>query len=536
MENRVLIKGGDVIGGTGKKAFTSDVLIETGKIKQIGRDLEIADATVIDASGLIVAPGFIDIHNHNDQYIFIDPTAPYKIFQGVTTEISGNCGEGLAPVPEEFKKLIFDYYSTYYVDEKIFNNTTFDYYFKQVEKLPLGINVGYHCAHGTIRMAVMGFDENHADGAQIEKMKALLREGMEQGALGMSTGLVYSPGCFASTEEIVELCKVVKEFDGVYTTHMRNEGYYLIESVEETIDIARKSGVAAVISHHKAMGKKNWGKTVKTLEMIKAARKGGIDICYDQYPYTLSCTVLLWVIPFKYTEGGVSKLLERLADKKIRDEIRKAYFDPEEEWDNPIDNIGYDGIHILTAENVPLAEGKTLNEYAALVGKDPLDALCDILIESNGNSLAAYDCMCEEDVKQLMQYEECIIGSDGIPVYPGEKTHPRLCGTFPRILKKYALDEKVITLEDAVRKMSGLPAEKIKLKGKGLIREGFDADITVFNAKTINDRATLAEPLAKPDGIEYVLVNGEIAIEKGVYKGAASGKLIRKRGCVKKSL
>ncbi|MCL1895525.1 MAG: D-aminoacylase [Clostridiales bacterium] len=530
MGNSVLLKGGCVIDGTGKKAYPADVLVSAGKIVKIGPGLCAEDARAIDAAGLCVAPGFIDIHNHNDQYIFIDPAAPYKMFQGVTTEVSGNCGEGLAPVPEEFQKLIFDYYSTYYVDEKIFGNTTFDYYFKQVEKLPLGVNVGYLCAHGTIRMAVMGFDENHATGAQVQRMKGLLREGMEQGALGMSTGLVYSPGCFAGKEEIIELCEVVNEYGGVYTNHMRNEGHFLIESVEETIDIARKSGVSAIISHNKAMGKKNWGKTVKTLELIKAAREEGIEISYDQYPYTMSCTVLLWVIPYQYTEGGVSKLLERLADKKIRDEIRKLYFDPDEEWDNPMDNIGYDGIHILTAENVPLAEGKTLTEYAAIVDKDPLDALCDVLIESKGNSLGAFDCMCEEDIGRLMQYEECMIGSDGIPVYPGEKTHPRLCGTFPRILKKYVREEKILSLEDAVRKMTGLPAEKMKLAGKGLLKEGFDADITVFNAGTIDDRATLADPLAKPSGIEYVMVNGEIALEGGAYTGAASGRLLRKAG------
>ena len=528
MAKSILLKGGNVIDGTGKKAYPADVLTEAGLIKKIGEDLDVPGARIIDAVGLCVSPGFIDIHNHNDQYIFIDPAAPYKMFQGVTTEISGNCGEGLAPVTEEFKKLIFDYYSTYYVDEKIFNNTTFGYYFKQVETLPLGINVGYHCAHGTIRMAVMGFDEKHASGKQIQQMKELLREGMEQGALGMSTGLVYSPGCFASKEEIIELCKVVKEFDGVYTSHIRNEGHFLVESIEETIDIARQSGVSAVISHHKAMGRKNWGKTIKTLELIEAAKNEGVDICYDQYPYTMSSTVLLWVIPFQYTEGGVSKLLQRLADKKIRDEIRKLYFEPDEEWDNPMENIGYDGIHILTAENVPLAEGKTLAGYAGLVGKDPLDALFDILIESGGNSLAAFDCMCEEDIKRLMLFEDCIIGSDGIPVYPGDKTHPRLCGTFPRILKKYVREEKVLSLEDAVRKMTGLPAEKIRLRGKGLIKEGFDADITVFSAETINDKATLEDPLAKPEGIEYVIVNGEVTLAGGAYTGVSSGKLIRK--------
>jgi N-acyl-D-amino-acid deacylase len=524
MEYDLIIVNGNVVDGSGRPSYFDDIAIKDGKIIKIG-DVNLLKAKhSIDAKGFVVAPGFIDTHSHNDGYIFVDDSAFYKLSQGVTTEISGNCGEGLAPVSQKYLSEIRDYYEPYFCPEDLIQFTDHTKFFEKIDRLKLGINVGYYCAHGTLRMCVMGFEERKPTADEMQSMKKYLRIAMENGALGMSTGLVYSPGCFAETEEIIELCKVVKEYGGVYASHIRNESNGLIDAVQEAITIAEKSGVLTIISHLKAMGKRNWGKTELILEMIHKANERRVNIAFDQYPYTMSCTVLYWVIPTKYLEGGVTKLVERLKDEKIREEIRNMYFNPIEEWDNPMENIGLEGIHILMAKNVPEADGKTLIEYAQKKGLDPIDALFDIIIASGGNNLAAYDCMCDADVNLLMKDENGSIASDGIPVPIGEFTHPRVSGTFARVLGKYVREDKILSLENAIRKMTYLPASKTGLLGKGLIKEGYDADITIFNANTILDQSTLEKPLAKAIGIEYVIVNGQIAYENGAYTGASSGK------------
>ena len=528
MRYDVIIRKGNLVDGSGNPGYSADIALKDGKIVKIG-DLDTQDAErIIDAGGLVVAPGFIDIHAHNDGFIFIDNSAFYKLAQGVTTEISGNCGEGLVPVAAKYQKEIDEYYKSYYPPENFSDFVSYDYFFKCIEDIRKGINIGYHCAHGTLRMAAMGFAERNPDSHELKVMKDYLREGMENGALGLSTGLVYSPGCFAEKEEIIELCKVVGEYGGVYATHLRSEGMHLVESVKEAIEIGRAANVQVIISHHKALGKTNWGKTKETLQLISQANKEGLRISLDQYPYTSSCTVLLWTIPFQYTEGGIGKMIERLKDPAVRKEIRKEYFNPDKEWDNPIENIGCDGILVLTAQNVPEAEGKTIEQYAGEISKDPIDTLFDIIIASGGNSIAGYYSMCESDLTEVMKHPETMIGSDGIPVLKEEKTHPRLCGTFPRILGRYVREKQILSLEEAIRKMTSLPATRVGLVEKGLIKEGYDADITVFDKDTIIDCATFDNFSAKPEGIKYVFVNGKVAMENGQYTNAESGKLIRK--------
>lgn len=528
MKYEVILTKGNIVDGSGSSSYTADIAIKDGKIAKIG-NLDALDAErIIDVNGFVIAPGFIDIHAHNDGYLFIDNSAMYKLAQGVTTEISGNCGEGLAPVNAKYQKEIDEYYKSYYPPENFSDFVSYQYFFKRIEDIRKGINVGFHCAHGTLRMASMGFAERSPDSRELKVMKDYLREGMENGALGLSTGLVYSPGCFAGKEEIIELCKVVSEYGGVYATHLRSEGMYLVESVKEAIEIGRASNVQVILSHHKALGRTNWGKSKETLQLIAQANKDGVRISLDQYPYTSSCAVLLWAIPVQYTEGGIGKMIERLKDPAIRQAIRKEYFSPDRKWDNPIENIGCDGILVLTAQNVPEAEGKTVAQYAEEISQDPIDTLFDIIIESGGNSLAGYHSMCESDLTEIMKYPGTMIASDGIPVMPGEKTHPRVCGTFPRILGRYVREKKILSLEDAIRRMTSLPASTIGLVNKGLIKEGYDADITVFDKDTIIDCATFDNFSAKPEGIKYVFVNGRIALENGQYTYAESGKLIRK--------
>lgn len=524
----LIIRNGNIIDGSGRPGYSADVAVNHGKIVKIGRLNSQEGKQLINADGFIVAPGFIDSHTHNDGYIFTDNSVFYKLSQGVTTEISGNCGEGLAPVSQKYLEEITEYYKPYCCPEDIGEFTDHKEFFKKIDRQKLGVNVAYYCPHGTLRMCIMGFDERKPTGNEMAHMKNYLRTAMENGAFGMSTGLVYAPGCFSDKDEIIELCKVVKEYGGVYTSHIRNESNGLIGAVQEQIDIAEASGVSLIISHLKAMGKNNWGKIKKVLELIREANERGVNVAFDQYPYTMSCTVLYWVLPPKFLEGGVAKMVERLKNEDVRREIKELYFNSAEEWDNPMENIGVEGIHILMAKNVPEAEGKTLVEYAKKKGIDPVDALFEIIVKSEGNSLAAYDCMCDDDVNLGMRDENGVIGSDGIPVPQGEYTHPRVSGTFPRVLGKYVREGKVLTLEKAIEKMTYRPAKIIGIHNKGLIKEGFDADITIFDADTITDRSTLSEPLKTAEGIKYVIVNGQIAFKQGRYTGAASGRRIVK--------
>lgn len=530
MKFDVIIKNGTLIDGTGNSRYSADIGIIDGKISKLGNFIDCDSDITIDASNKIVSPGFIDPHAHNDGYIFYDPSNIYKLAQGVTTEISGNCGEGLAPISEEYYDMIYEYYRPYYPTEDFRNFTTEKRYLEAVSGLALGTNLGFLCAHGTLRMSVMGFENRKPTAEELQKMKDLLSDSLKAGALGMSTGLVYSPGCFAETEEIVELCKVIKQHGGIYSTHIRSEGYSLIESIKETINIAEQSGVKTIISHMKALGKNYWGQSNETTSLVEAAQKRGVDIYCDQYPYSTSCTVLHWVIPIEYTEGGFVQMCEKLSDPIVRNHIKDMYSNKFGNWDNLMENITPSGIHILKADQTPDAVGKTLTEYAESIDSDPYDTLFDIIIDNKADAIAAFDCMSEEDICRIMQKEYCMVGSDGIAVMPNEKSHPRLTGAFPRVLRKYVREEKVITLEKAIMKMTYLPAKVLGLVYKGLLKEGFDADICIFDKDTVYDRSTLENFNIMPDGIEYVLVNGKVAFQNKEYTGASSGELITLKG------
>ncbi|NLD18676.1 MAG: D-aminoacylase [Clostridiales bacterium] len=531
MSYNLIIKGGKIIDGTGKKRYRGCLAIKDGKIAKIAPVIDDASEITIDAGGKVVSPGFIDPHAHNDGYIFMDPSNSYKLFQGVTTEISGNCGEGLVPVSDEYFSEICEYYRPYYPADDFNTYKTGAVFYGKIDGLPLGNNIGFLCAHGTLRMSVMGFSAKAADSSRLELMKKRLAECMESGALGMSTGLVYSPGCFADTEELIELCKVVHQYNGIYCTHLRSEGYGLIDSVNEAIRIARESKVRTVISHLKALGRNYWGLSAKIIELIESARADGIDIYCDQYPYTTSCTVLHWVIPIEYTTGGFVKMCQRLSDPAERQHIKDMYANKFGLWDNLMENITPSGIHVLKADKTPDAVGKTIQGYADSMGADPHDALFDVIVANKADSIAAFDCMSEDDVKYIMKrHEYCMVGSDGIDVLPKEKNHPRLTGAFPRVLGKYVRQEAVLSLETAVKKMTSLPAKVVGIPNKGILKKGFDADICIFDEDRIIDKGTLDDFNIKPEGIEWVIVNGKIALADGQYTGTASGRRITKQG------
>lgn len=522
----ILIKNTEIVDGTGCQSFIGSVALKDGIICAVDSRIDSPAETIINGEGKVLSPGFIDPHAHNDGYLFLDPSNIYKLAQGVTTEISGNCGEGLAPVSDSYFHEIFEYYRPYYPQSDFQTYKSGQIFYSKIDELPLGSHIGFLCAHGTLRMCAMGFSSQKASPRQISHMQKNLEECMQSGALGMSSGLVYSPGCFADTAELIELCKVVKKYNGVYTSHIRSEGYALLEAIQEAITISRSTGVRTVISHLKALGRNYWGMSSEATALIESARAEGLEVFCDQYPYSTSCTVLHWVIPPEYTEGGFPLMCQKLSDPYERKRIKDMYANKFGSWDNLMENITPAGIHILKADRTPDAVGKTLQEYADAIGNDAYDTLFDIIVENNADALAAFDCMSENDICHIMKKNYCMVGSDGIDVKPDEKTHPRLTGTFPRVLGRYVREKNVLSLEEAVRKMTSLPAEVFGFKKKGIIKEGFDADLCLFDKNTIRDRGTLENFNIKPSGIEYVFVNGKIAFQNGTYTGVHSGKRI----------
>lgn len=523
----LLIKNGEIIDGTGEKGFIGDVAVDNGKVIKIADHVSDEAKEVINADGHVVCPGFIDPHAHNDGWIMYDSSNIYKLSQGVTTEINGNCGEGLCPVSDKFYDVIYEYYRPYYPTEDFRLFTSGRFFYDKIASLPLGTNIGFHCAHGTLRMSTMGFSQDKANASQLREMKAKLRECLEAGAMGMSTGLVYSPGCFADTDEIVELCNVVAEYGGVYASHIRSEGYKLVEAVEEAIEIARRANVRTVISHLKCLGRNYWGLSGQITSMIEEARAEGVEIYADQYPYTRSCTVLHWPIPIEYTAGGFINMCEKLQDPAERQKIKDMFDNKFGPWDNLMENFTPASIHVSKADMTPDVVGKTIQEYADSIGKDPYDVLFDTIVANKADAIASFDCMCEEDIETIMKKEYCMVGSDGIDVSPEENTHPRLTGTFPRVLGRYVRGRNIISLELAIKKMTSLPAEVFGLDGKGILREGYDADVCIFDKSRIIDKSTYENFNIRPEGIDRVVVGGKIALKDGEYTGAASGSFVK---------
>ncbi len=531
MKNTVLIKNAIVVDGTGVNVYESDIAIENGKITKIGKKLKLEASIVIDCEErLFVAPGFIDTHSHNDFSVLYDQRQEFKVIQGVTVDIGGNCGLSLTPITEKNYLLLeaslkLASGNTTREEWLKFNNASV--FFERIESYELGVNVGYFIGHGIIRSAVMGFDNRRPTEKELDEMKSLLRNAMENGAMGMSTGLIYPPGVFADTDELVELLKVVSEYDGVHASHMRNESYKLIEAIEEIINIAEKSDVKTLISHHKAVGMDNYGKSEDSLKLIDNAIKRGLNIRLDQYPYIACSTSLSQTIPPEYHEGGQTKLIERLKDKKIKGEIIDKIFSDDNSWDNLIREAGFENIMVIGCQNTPEANNKSIKQYSDFKKLTEIEALFEILIENNCEPGCVEFAMSELDVERILAYPFTMIGSDsGYPTAIGG--HPRTTGTFPRVIGRYVREKNVISLVECIRKMTSMPADFLGIKNKGYIKEGYDADLTIFNFDTIIDKSDYYNPNEAPLGIEYVLLGGKVAVEKGRFIGNLAGKLIKK--------
>jgi len=519
----ILIEGGRVLDGTGNPWFWADVGIVGDRIEAVGRLRGSRADRRIDARGLMVAPGFIDIHSHSDFTVLVDRRAESKITQGVTTEVVGNCGSSAAPMSPEVRAYRERYMRAQLGEEFRFEWESMDDYMKLIDRDGVSLNIAPLVGHGTVRQNVMGFERRPPTDDELREMGRLVREAMEDGAWGLSTGLIYPPSCYAEKEEIIELARILADYGGVYFTHIRGEGDTLFDALREAIEIGERAGVPVEIAHLKASGRRNWGKTAEALRIIEEARGRGVDVTFDQYPYTASSTGLTAYLPDWAHEGGTEKLLERLRDPECRRRIASEEGKLERDWD---------AVMIAFAKNHPQYEGKTIMEVAKIEGKEPIEAVFDLLLSEEGQVNIVAHGLSEEDVRRVMRSPYMMVGSDGRAVSPRGilglgKPHPRYYGTFPRVLGHY-VREGVLTLQEAVRRMTSYPAQRLGLRDRGLLREGMKADITIFDPERVRDEATFKDPHRFASGIPYVLVNGKLVIDGYGHTGALPGRALRK--------
>lgn len=525
---KILIKNGTVIDGSKKERYNSDILIDGEKIKYIGKDISEEVDYIIDAKGKIVSPGFIDTHSHSDLKVLIEPFIEPKIRQGITTEILGQDGISMAPLPKKYispwrKNLAgLDGDS----DELTWDWETTDNYLNLISKTGSGPNELYLVPHGNIRMEAMGLDARVATKEEIEKMKEITRRELQAGAAGVSTGLIYMPCAYSLTEELVEICKVAADFDRPLVIHQRSEADTMLESMEEVITISKESGVKIHFSHFKICGKKNWSMIKDIENLLDKCKEEGIDISYDQYPYVAGSTMLGVIIPPWAHAGGTDKLVERLGNKEDRERMIKDIEEGIKGWDNFIDFAGFEGIYV-TSVKTPANEdciGKNLLEIAELRKKDKYDAVFDLLKEEE-NAVGMYDYYGkDEHIVTFMTREECNICTDGLL---GGKPHPRVYGAFPRVIGKFVREMKSMSLEEAIYKMTKKPAKTFKIKERGELKEGYFADIVIFDENTTIDKGTFVDPIQFPEGISHVIINGKIAIDNYNKNEVLPGKVIR---------
>ena len=485
----LLIRGGEIIDGTGSPRYAADLAVRDGRIAAIGPVDGTARRT-IDATGRVVTPGFIDVHAHDDAAVLTTPM-DFKLMQGVTTDIVGNCGAGIAPALRDGQRgmpgveIVLGP-----LPEAAWE--TFGEYMDAVDAAHPAVNVGCFIPHGIVRARHVSLENRPPTEDELAAMVADVEEGMAAGALGLSTGLIYLPGTFAQTDEIIALARASARADGIYMSHIRNESDRLLEAVGEAITIGREAGLPVQVSHHKASDRPNWGKTAESIALIERERASGIDVTFDVYPYTAGSTILA-------------------AARGVQAEI-----EPEM-------------VMVASVREKREYEGKNLAQIAEMLGMDPADpaAVVSRVLSDEPAAVAVFFSMDEADVRRVMSHPLCMIGSDGIPS-PTGKPHPRLYGTFPRVLGHYVRDAKLFSLEEAVRKMTSLPAQRMNLQGRGELREGRAADIVVFDPDTITDTATYEDPRQYPAGIDCIIVNGEVAGENSRQTAARAGRLLRR--------
>lgn len=498
----ILITNGKIIDGTGNSWYYGTVAIKDGKIIKTGRDLKLSAKKTIDAKGLIVAPGFIDVHTHLEGDEIRDPEAKSFIYDGVTTCVTGNCGS---------------------------SNTDVGKYLRWVDSLKLSINVASLIGHNDVRKAVMGRANRDATADEMKRMENIVDKAMADGAVGMSTGLIYIPGTYTKTPEIISLAKVTAKYNGVYASHMRDEGDSVTQAIEEALTIGREAKLPVQISHFKLSGQHNWGRSKVTVPMIEAARKEGIDVTIDQYPYTASSTSISTLIPDNVLADGQDSIKARLQRPEIRKYVISSMLERLKK--RKLKHFSYAVVAYYSPDTT--YNGKSIEQINLMKGrkhKAKEEALTVIDIMMNGGASAVFHGMGEDDVKYIMKYPFNMFASDAtIRIFGAGVPHPRGYGTNARVLGKYVREEKVISLEEAIRRMTSLPAQKFQLTNRGLVREGYAADIVIFDERTVKDISTFEKPHAYSTGFQFVLVNGVLTIDNGTHTKARGGQAIYRK-------
>jgi len=523
----LVIRSGQVLDGTGSPGFAADIGIKDGRIWKINRPGTEKAKVMINAKGLVVSPGFIDMHSHSDDALLINGKAESKIRQGVTTEVIGNCGDSGAPINNTIRKEMKKT-GTPLVSARVkIDYSTLKDYARKLERQGISVNVAPLVGHGNLRKMVVGYDDRLPTRAELQKMKRVLAVAMKHGAFGMSTGLIYPPGSYAQTPELIELAKVAASFGGIYTSHIRGEGGTLFKAVKEAITIGKKAKIPVEISHHKAGGKKNWGKVRGARKLMEEARRRGVEVTCDVYPYIASSFGLVNMLPDWAHEGGPEKILDRLRSEQFRSNVRR------EMEQGSLASAHWDRTMIAQCPKHTPYQGKFVSQLAKKSKKNPFDFAFDLLIEENLAVSVVRFGLAEKDVEYVLGYENSMIGSDGSAlalygVLGRGHPHPRNYGTFPRVLGHYVRERGIISLPEAVRKMTALPAQKLGLRDRGVLRPGAWADLVVFNQDTIGDVASYSDPKKYPRGIEYVTVNGVLTVSRGRHTGAKAGMVLTK--------
>lgn len=535
----IIIKNGEILDGSGTSSYTADIGIKDGYIKNIAQCISDSCNELIDADGYVVCPGFIDIDSHSDFSLFGNPRAESKIRQGITTEIVGQGGHTLGPINMEYLSDLKQY--TYsYVQNK--NEPNYWNWKTQTEFIEIlgnkktSVNIASLVGYGSIRVAVMGFEKRMPTICEMEKMKSMLEEELLNGIHGLSLGLDNSPDSIATMEELIELAKVVKKYDGICSIHMRDEGNYLLKSINEAIDISRKSGVKLQISHLKAAHPQNWGNVKEAISIINKAKNSGLNVDYDVYPYISYESVLLDVLPPWIRELSPEKIVESLIKEDIRFKVIEDMLDKKSDWGNPVLGSSWDRIRIVSMkkqENKKF-EGMNIEQISEHMNLQPHDVVINLLIAEGGVIKITFSAMIETDLIDVMKQSMAIYSTDGLAVSPhGDykdiQVHPKYYGTYPRILGRYVREKKIIDIEDAIYKMTMLPAMKMNIKDRGYLATGYKADITIFDKENIIDKSTYTNPHQYPVGIKDVIVNGKAVIINGEHTGELPGELIKRK-------
>ncbi|HKE06818.1 MAG TPA: D-aminoacylase [Candidatus Acidoferrum sp.] len=530
----LLIKNGHIIDGTGNPWYAGDVGVRGDRIVAIGHLRDATAKQVMDASGLVVSPGFIDMLGQSELALLIDNRALSKLSQGITSEITGE-GGSIAPQNEQTLAALKPLLEQYKLQV---DWTDLSGYFARLRKTKTPINLGTYVGAAQVREAVIGDANRAPTSAELEKMKSLVEEAMRQGAFGVSTALIYPPGHYAKTEELVELAKVAGKYGGLYASHMRSEGASEMQALEEAMRIGREAHVRVEIFHLKVIGKSRWGNMTEVVKKIQGARDSGLDIAADMYPYVAGGTALASALPPWVADGGINKLLERLKDPAIRKRITEEMGSDHADWENLyLDSGGGSGVQIASVTNPELKKylGQTLAEVAKAQGHGELEALYDFVLADKAQTGALYFIAGEQDLQTGLSQAWTSIGLDGSetsldgPLFEPHD-HPRAWGAMPRFVGHYARDLKLVPLEQAIRKITSLPAQREHLEDRGLLKQGFFADVTIFNATEIIDTATYSNPNQVARGVEYVVVNGQLAYSKGKLTGAQAGQILKGPG------